>query len=176
MVNDNAVLSMLEEGLIAYSKHHTLATLGDRQTYLGMSDLALGLSCPRAVLADKLSPEDPSMSLNKLLQLQRGHWLETGIEQAFNTTGTTFLSQLEISVERLRVPIKAHLDFTLIDPKSNDVTVLELKSNLRNIAGLDETVLVSVIESSQKTGRTFESLFFSPIITPADNSWADQKS
>jgi hypothetical protein len=128
MPNDNAVLNLLREGLNIHAKSQTLATLGDRQTYLGMSDLAFGISCPRAVLASKLSPEKPNLSLQNLLQLQRGHWLEAGVEQALKATGTLFLSQLEIGVERHGVPIKAHLDFTLIDLKSLEVTVLELKS------------------------------------------------
>jgi hypothetical protein len=128
MTINNPILTLLEDGLKSVSKAQAEMTLGDRQTYLGMSDLALGLSCPRAVLAGKLSPEDPNLSLSRLLTLERGHWLEHGVERALKSTGTSVLSQLEISAYSPKAPIKAHLDLAIIDQASNSVTVLELKS------------------------------------------------
>jgi hypothetical protein len=122
------ILSLLESGLKANSLGQAERTLGDRQTYLGMSDLAQGLSCPRAVLAKKLSPEDPSLNLKKLIQLERGHWLEYGIEKALKSVNQNLLSQLEISVVYKNAPVKAHLDLVLVDPSGPNVTVLELKS------------------------------------------------
>jgi hypothetical protein len=75
-----------------------------------------------------LSPDDPNASLNKLLQLERGHWVEEGIEKALKSIGSLVLPQLEIAISHQGVPIKAHLDLTLVDSASQAVTVLELKS------------------------------------------------
>ena len=128
MKDQNDVLTLLAQGLEAAANEHTVATLGDRQAYLGMSDLARGLSCPRAVLADKLRPENRGMTLEKLLTLRRGHWLEHGIEEALSSAKVKFVSQLEIGIWHQGVPIKAHLDLVLLDELSQSVTVLELKS------------------------------------------------
>ena len=122
------VLSLLAKGLEAAANEHTVSTLGDRQTYLGMSDLARGLSCPRAVVAGKLTPDNSGITLNKLLQLRRGHWLEFGVEEALSALKAKYISQLEISIQHQGVPIKAHLDLVLPDESSQSVTVLELKS------------------------------------------------
>ena len=122
------VLSLLARGLEAAANKHTVSTLGDRQTYLGMSDLARGLSCPRAVVADKLAPDNPGTTLDRLLPLRRGHWLEYGVEEALSALNTKYISQLEISIQHQDVPIKAHLDLVLLDEVSQSVTVLELKS------------------------------------------------
>jgi hypothetical protein len=93
-----------------------------------MSDLAQGLSCPRTVVANKLAVDDPTLNLNKLLQLERGHWLEAGLEKSFNVAGQPLISQLEIAITHEGVPIKAHLDSTLFDKVTQGVTVLEIKS------------------------------------------------
>lgn len=122
------ILSLLASGLEAAAQAHTASALGDRRSYLGMSDLARGLSCPRAVLAQKLNGEPTSQSLEKLLQLRRGHWLEYGIEEALTAAGQKYISQLEISIEHQGVPIKAHLDLVLFDEIANSVIVIELKS------------------------------------------------
>jgi hypothetical protein len=42
---DDEILSMLEKGLKAFSVNQTMASLGNRQAYLGMSDLVHGLTC-----------------------------------------------------------------------------------------------------------------------------------
>jgi len=127
-MKSNEILSLLASGLEAAAQAHTASTLGDRRSYLGMSDLARGLSCPRAVLAQKLNGELTGQSLEKLLTLRRGHWLEYGIEEALTAAGQKFISQLEISIEHQGVPIKAHLDLVLLDEAARSVTVIELKS------------------------------------------------
>jgi len=127
-MKSNEILSLLASGLEAATQAHTAVALGDRRTYLGMSDLARGLSCPRAVVAGKLAPEPAGQSLEKLLTLRRGHWLEYGIEEALAAVNTKFISQLEISIQQQGVPIKAHLDLVLPDETASSITVLELKS------------------------------------------------
>ena len=122
------VLTLLARGLGAAANSHTVSTLGDRRHYLGMSDLARGLSCPRAVVADKLRNDNAALPLEKLIQLRRGHWLEHGIEEALVAASQKLISQLEISIEHQRVPIKAHLDLVLPVEATQSVTVLELKS------------------------------------------------
>lgn len=122
------LLSLLASGLEAAAHGHTVSALGDRQSYLGMSDLARGLACPRAVVARKLNGETTSPALETLLQLRRGHWLEYGVEEALTVIGQKFISQLEISIEHQGVPIKAHLDLIIFDEAAKAVTVIELKS------------------------------------------------
>ncbi|UQZ88024.1 hypothetical protein C4J81_01840 [Deltaproteobacteria bacterium Smac51] len=131
MKNQQKILSLLANGLEAARHQHTLQSLGDRGTYLGMSDLALGLRCPRAVVARKVLDKNDGMGLNQLIRLSRGHWLEHGIEEALAAVGQKFISQLEISVEIQVVSIKAHLDLVLIADDGRSITVLELKSSAR---------------------------------------------
>ena len=127
-MKSEAILSLLATGLEAASEAQTVSSLGDRQSYLGMSDLARGLACPRAVLARKLNNQPEPQPLKTLLQLRRGHWLEYGVEEALSAVGQKFISQLEISIEHQGVPIKAHLDFVLFDEAAKVITVIELKS------------------------------------------------
>jgi hypothetical protein len=122
------ILTLLEHGLKSVSTNQTMTLLGNRQTYLGISDLAQGLFCPRAVLANKLDLNDSDLTLKNLLTMERGHWLEHGIEKAFKATGVNLISQLEISVIHQVTPVKAHLDFVTVDQAGNQVTVIELKS------------------------------------------------
>jgi hypothetical protein len=130
------ILSLIENSLRTASSVNTQATLGNRQTYLGMSDLAQGLSCPRHVVANKLAAENPTANLDRLLQLERGHWLEDGLGKAFKASGHEAMAQLEISVIHRGVPVKAHLDLVLHDPQNHGVSVLEVKS----LAKIRETV------------------------------------
>ncbi len=64
--------------------------------------------------------------------LQRGHWLEMGMENAFKAIAVPFLAQLEIDVVREGIPVRAHLDFTMAGENPYRVRVLELKST-RNL-------------------------------------------
>jgi hypothetical protein len=128
MENTDELLSLLKYGLETVSLERSQAELGDRSTYLGMSDLSLGMSCPRAVVAGKLCQGRNELSLQKLLTLERGHWLEHGIEDALSSIGQRFISQLEIKIDYGGTPIKAHLDLVLLDSETSSITVLELKS------------------------------------------------
>ena len=124
---DKALLEIIRQGLELCGKRQSQNALGDRTAYIGMSDLARYLECPRAALAGKLLPQ--TSSLERLLTLQRGHWFEHGIGQCLEGRGLRPLHQLEISMNFGALPGCAHLDFTLVFEKPQPaVRILEIKS------------------------------------------------
>ncbi|QJB57389.1 hypothetical protein [Pseudodesulfovibrio sp. zrk46] len=140
------LLRLLTQGLLTHAEQKTANELGDRSQYIGMSDIGKGMECMRAAVANKLglaifpaisavgelAPKDLAHTLGRQIILQRGHWQEHGIELALATTGVKLIPQLEIAIEHNSVPIKAHLDFTLVwGGKRPAVRILELKSNER---------------------------------------------
>ena len=131
------LLEILCCGLERYAEQRTALLLGDHSGYVGMSDIAKMLDCLRAALAAKLfTPEYRSTdeALKRRITFHRGHWFEAGVHQALMGYGLSPLPQLEIEIRYGDVPIKAHLDFTLIatqpQPKST-VRILEVKSTSR---------------------------------------------
>jgi hypothetical protein len=128
MPSENEMLTLLAEGLEASSRNQAALELGDRSSYLGLSDLARAMSCPRPVILNKVLKGSKPQSLQHLLQLSRGHWLESGIEMCLESLGVSFIRQMEIAVRHEEVPIKAHLDLVIPGTDSNSVTVLEIKS------------------------------------------------
>ena len=119
--------ALIRQGLEAVSTQNTATHLGDRSTYVGMSDIGQHWECPRAALARKVMPTPNS--LERLLTLQRGHWFESGVGQALASLGLHVLPQLEISWQHQGVPIKAHLDFVLVwGAPVNAIRILEVKS------------------------------------------------
>ena len=142
------LISQIAKGLLTHATKETSEQLGDRTTYIGMSDIGKGAECIRAAVANKLhgigNPQPADIvswyqnqdfdnitaAINKQLVLQRGHWTESGIEYALIANGTSYLPQLEIEVILPDgTPIKAHLDFILVSGGSKPtVRVLELKS------------------------------------------------
>lgn len=140
------LLTFLTVGMLTHGKQDTLDQLGDRSQYIGMSDIGKALECLRSAVADKsgiikniqahelagLSHSKIKEILMKQLTLQRGHWQEYGIEKAINSTSAHCIPQLEICTNYHGVPIKAHLDFTIVrDSPHAAVRILELKSNER---------------------------------------------
>lgn len=124
---EQTLLAIIRQGLELSGQYQTKTMLGDRTTYIGMSDLARYLECPRAALAGKVLSQDTS--LERLLALQRGHWFEYGIGLCLEQSGHRPLQQLEINMEGYGIPIRAHLDFTLVSRKSYPaVRILEVKS------------------------------------------------
>ncbi|WP_291441333.1 hypothetical protein [Desulfovibrio sp.] len=122
--------ALIRQGLEAVSQKSTAVHLGDRSTYVGMSDIGQHWECPRAALARKVVPTPNS--LERLLTLQRGHWFESGVGQALASLGLHVLAQLEISWQHQGVPIKAHLDFVLVwGAPVNAIRILEVKSTSR---------------------------------------------
>ena len=107
------LLEILCRGLERYARQRTAILLGDRSRYVGLSDIAKMLDCPRAALAARLfTPEhrNTAEALKRRITFHRGHWLETGVHQALVGYGLSPLSQLEIEIMYGDVPIKAHLD------------------------------------------------------------------
>lgn len=140
----NGLLALLTKGLLTHSARETARQLGDRRLYIGMSDIGKGMECLRSAVASKigishnpvsneingLSSSEISRILARQITLQRGHWQEIGIENALTATGVKLIPQLEISAEVGGIPIKAHLDFTLVwGGQKPAVRILELKSN-----------------------------------------------
>lgn len=79
---------------------------------------------PTAALAAKLytsAPQNTAEALKRQITLQRGHWFETGVHQALTGCGLSPLSQLEIEMRHKNIPIKAHLDFTLVTAPTTSV-------------------------------------------------------
>lgn len=146
-----ALLAQMARGLLAHAQRNTKAQLGERASYVGMSDLGRAMQCMRAAVADKstsgsgVSPEEVAewfgdgddqrvqSVLGRQLILQRGHWLETGIGKALSANGSQFIAQLEIETTLQQgessIPLRAHLDFTLVRGGAQPaVRILELKS------------------------------------------------
>ena len=142
------LLGILCCGLERSAEQRTAIQLGDRSQYVGLSDIAQMLDCPRAALAGKLyTPEYRSTdeALKHKLTFHRGHWFERGVHQALIGYGLSPLSQLEIEIRYGDVPIKAHLDFTLVtDQPQPTVRILEVKSTARLPATLSESYAMQI--------------------------------
>lgn len=92
------ILALLNIGLQKSGSIRTAATLGDRSTYIGMSDIGKGVDCLRTAVAGKLPVQSATCSgqfakhqgqatLQRELRMQRGHWFEAGVLEAFKATG-----------------------------------------------------------------------------------------
>ena len=142
------LLGILCCGLERSAEQRTAIQLGDRSQYVGMSDIAKMLDCPRAALAGKLYiPEYRSTdeALKHKITFHRGHWFERGVHQALIGYGLSPLSQLEIEIRYGDVPIKAHLDFTLVtDQPQPTVRILEVKSTAKLPTTLSESYLMQI--------------------------------
>lgn len=142
-----ALLAQVTRGLLRHGDQQTPLHLGDRSTYVGLSDVGRAITCMRAAVASKLhnggkttgddiarwlqngAEQRISETLGRQLILQRGHWLEAGVESALWANGMNLIPQLEISDTEGSVPIRAHLDFVLIRGGDQPaLRVLELKS------------------------------------------------
>lgn len=127
LVREKALLEVIRQGFLVSSRSQTHAMLGDRTSYVGMSDVGKYLECPRAAVASRIFPEPEN--LDSLLPLQRGHWFEQGIGEGLSALGLRVLPQLEIDWIYKDTPIRAHLDFTLVwDSPRKAVRILEVKS------------------------------------------------
>jgi hypothetical protein len=141
------LLAQVTRGLLRHGETRTIQHLGDRSTYIGLSDVGRAITCLRAAVASKLgrshlpggdditrwlnqgAEQHITDALGRQLILQRGHWLEGGVESALRANGVNLIPQLEISTIENGVPIQAHLDFILVGGGSHPaVRVLELKS------------------------------------------------
>ena len=147
-VGAEGLLKILRCGLERSAEQRTAIQLGDRSQYVGMSDIAKMLDCPRVALAGKLYiPEYRSTdeALKHKITFHRGHWFERGVHQALIGYGLSPLSQLEIEIRYGDVPIKAHLDFTLVaDQPQPTVRILEVKSTVRLLTTLSESYAMQI--------------------------------
>ena len=123
------LLEIITHGLARYASRNTQTQLGNRDDYIGMSDIGSFMSCSRMAVLNKLYYQNNAHDLKKLLTLQRGHWFEEGIADALNTLELPLVRQLEVAVTHNGTHIKAHLDFVLATttPKPT-VRILEIKS------------------------------------------------
>ena len=142
------LLEILCRGLERDARQRTTIHLGDRSRYVGLSDIAKMLDCPRAALAAKLfTPEhrNTAEALKRRIAFHRGHWFETGIHQALIGYGLSLLSQLEIEIVHGDVLLKAHLDFTLVTDQPHPVVrILEVKSTAKLPTTLSESYLMQI--------------------------------
>ncbi|SHN72700.1 PD-(D/E)XK nuclease family protein [Desulfovibrio litoralis] len=135
------VLKILNQSLQVQNSQHTKLSLGDRSKYIGLSDIGKGLDCLRSAVATKTAPTIASDTtqnhksnfnaheLSKHLRLQRGHWFESGVVEAFMLAKKDFIHQLEIEIKHNNIPIKGHLDFVFIEQNQRPIIrIIELKS------------------------------------------------
>lgn len=124
---NKALLEIIRQGLEYSGIQNSISSLGDRTSYLGLSDLAKYSECPRAAMAAKVQPQQNS--LNQLLTMQRGHWFESGLTDCFKNLDLNFMPQMEISINHADIPIRCHLDFTFVWEKPEPaVRIIEVKS------------------------------------------------
>lgn len=142
-VKVEGLLQLITTGILKHSYQSTIKELGDRSSYIGLSDIGKGVECLRSAVASKVNSKFPTHNdvlglnpielrrvLGKQIILQRGHWQEYGIQNAIASTSIKLIPQLEISIKHKDVPIKAHLDFTIVwGGQKPAVRVIELKSN-----------------------------------------------
>jgi hypothetical protein len=107
------------------------AELGDRNTYIGSSDVA---SCARKVFMQRKFPTTPSVST--LLKFSRGHVAEMLIEKIFDAGGVHQLYDTQVELKHPDYPLKAHVDFLFyadLDGKPG-LHIVEIKS----VSGIPE--------------------------------------
>jgi hypothetical protein len=121
------LIELMAQALHQHGLQRTKATLGDRSAYVGMSDIGKAASCLRSAVAGKLAEAPSARSLERQLRLNRGHWFESGMAEAFHFSGQPYLYQARIETVHNGISIRAHPDFIFIDPQG-EALVVELKS------------------------------------------------
>lgn len=94
------------------------ATLGDRGSYIGSSDLG----CARKASLQRKYPKQ--QDINKTLKLMRGHAAEFMLDKILQASGVDYDTQVEIIHPQL--PLKCHIDFLLY--QQDGLHVVEVKS------------------------------------------------
>lgn len=109
------------------AQQHTDQTLGDRNSYLGASDIGY---CPRKVILERVNPGEHDLA--SLLRFQRGHMAEDIVANAFTAAGyTNFQQQVEVDIYNNGVPVKVHVDFAFTSETRKIKSILEVKSTSR---------------------------------------------
>lgn len=119
------IKNILFEGLKKAAHERTIASLGNRASYVGASDIVAAQDCLRKVVLKKLQPAAEE-SEQSLLTKERGHWIENGLADSFSAQGIPFLQQLEIGFTAHGVEHRFHLDFVAVI--ANMLVVIEVKS------------------------------------------------
>ena len=129
---NEALLDLIRRGLVISGEHQRQAILGERLSYVGMSDIGQFIQCPRVSIIHRFSLQKADENLSRTLTLQRGHWFEDGVAKALSALNLPFVRQLEIAVDNDGCPVRAHLDFVLVSVRPRPtVRVLEVKSCTR---------------------------------------------
>ena len=129
---NEALLDLIRRGLVISGEHQRQAILGERLSYVGMSDIGQFIQCPRVSIIHRLSVKKADENLSRTLTLQRGHWFEDGVAKALSALNLPFVRQLEITVDNDGCPVRAHLDFVLVSVRPRPtVRVMEVKSCTR---------------------------------------------
>lgn len=108
MATNSKFLNFLESGIKAFSKNNTEATLGDRSTYVGSSDIG---QCPRKAFLAKTMPVEASFQQE--LVFLRGHMAESIIRCGLQGGRLPFEEQVEVAGEGDYAFIKTHIDFVV---------------------------------------------------------------
>ena len=123
------LLEIITHGLARYASRNTQTQLGNREKYVGMSDLGSYMTCPRMAVLNKLHSLNTTYALKPLLTMQRGQLFEDGIADALKTLELPLVRQLEITVTHNGTTIKAHPDFVLASNHPRPTArIIEVKS------------------------------------------------
>ncbi len=112
-------LTTLFESAIPEANRRQTATLGDRGSYIGSSDVA---GCARKACLQREYPKQPDVST--LLKFARGHAAEYMLDKFFQVGGVPYDTQVEVVHPKL--PLKCHIDFLFYEPEG--LHVIEVKS------------------------------------------------
>jgi len=99
------------------------AELGDRNQYVGSSDVA---SCARKFYLQRKQPVIPNVST--MLKFSRGHVAETLIENIFVAGGLKDNFDTQVELEHPDHPLKVHIDFLFYGFDGPELHVFEIKS------------------------------------------------
>ena len=126
------LLELIRQGLQIYGENTSEKQLGDRTKYVGLSDVAAFVQCPRSALLHRLSYKKGGDSFSRTWTLGRGHILEDGVSNALFSLNVPCVRQLEIALDNEGEPVQAHLDFVLVSthPKPT-IRILEVKTCAR---------------------------------------------
>ena len=129
---NEALLDLIRRGLVISGEHQRQAILGERLSYVGMSDIGQFIQCPRVSIIHRLSLQKADENLSRTLTLQLGNWFEDGVAKALAALKLPVVLQHEIAVDNDGCPVRAHLDFVLVSARPRPtVRVLEVKSCTR---------------------------------------------
>jgi len=99
------LLPFFESAIVTLNRKQS-ATLGDRNQYIGSSDVA---GCIRKAYLQRKHPSQPNF--NTLLKFSRGHIAETLIDNIFQAGGAKHLYDTQVELTHPKLPLKAHIDF-----------------------------------------------------------------